>query len=69
MNLISGTHHLCERREYAFMILREYTIIFHGIDGLVPRALAISYFFLLKCYYSSQKGREKKSNLSLFFIL
>ena len=22
MNLISGTHHLCERREYAFMVLR-----------------------------------------------
>ena len=28
MNLISGTHHQCERKEYAFMILREYTIIF-----------------------------------------
>ena len=27
MNLISGTHHSCERREHAFMILREYTII------------------------------------------
>ena len=26
MNLISGTHYLYERREYAFMILREYTI-------------------------------------------
>ena len=28
MNLISGTHHSCERREYAFMVLREYLIIF-----------------------------------------
>ena len=28
MNLISGTHHSYERREYAFIILREYTIIF-----------------------------------------
>ena len=27
MNLISGTHHSCERREYAFMVLREYTLI------------------------------------------
>ena len=27
MNLINGTHHLCERKEYAFMVLREYTII------------------------------------------
>ena len=28
INLISETHHLCERSEYAFMILQEYTIIF-----------------------------------------
>ena len=28
MNLISRTHHSCERREYAFMVLREYLIIF-----------------------------------------
>ena len=27
INLISGVHHLCERREYAFMVLRKYTII------------------------------------------
>ena len=27
MNLISETHHSCERREYAFMILHEYIII------------------------------------------
>ena len=27
MNLISRTHHSCERKEYAFIILREYTII------------------------------------------
>ena len=27
MNLISGVHHLCERREHVFMVLREYTII------------------------------------------
>ena len=27
MNLINGTYHLCEMREYAFMILREYIII------------------------------------------
>ena len=29
MNLISGIHHLCKRRKYAFMIFRKYTIIFH----------------------------------------
>ena len=27
INLISRTYHLCERSEYAFIILREYTII------------------------------------------
>ena len=27
MNLISGVHHLCERRKHAFMVLRKYTII------------------------------------------
>ena len=27
MNLISGTHHLCGRREYAFMVFEEYIII------------------------------------------
>ena len=27
MNLISGTHNSCERMEYAFMVLQEYTII------------------------------------------
>ena len=28
MYLISGTHHSCEKRKYAFMVFREYTIIF-----------------------------------------
>ena len=27
MNLINETHHSYERREYAFIVLREYTII------------------------------------------
>ena len=27
MNLISGVHHLCERKEYAFMVFWEYTVI------------------------------------------
>ena len=32
MNLISVTHHSCERKEYAFMIFQEYTIISWGRD-------------------------------------
>jgi hypothetical protein len=27
MNLISGTHNLCEKREYAFNVFLEYSII------------------------------------------
>ena len=30
--LINGTHHSCERREHAFMVLREYLIIFPWRD-------------------------------------
>ena len=29
MNLISGTYHFCEKKEYAFNILSEYDTIFH----------------------------------------
>jgi hypothetical protein len=32
MNLISGTQHFCERREYAFNILPEYNIIIRSFD-------------------------------------
>ena len=32
INLISKTHHSCERRKYAFMILREYTIISRDVE-------------------------------------
>jgi hypothetical protein len=30
MNLISGSHNFCERREYAFNVLLEYSIITPG---------------------------------------
>ena len=35
MNLISETHHSCERKEYAFIVLREYTIISLSLDGII----------------------------------
>ena len=44
MNLISGTHHLCEKREYAFMILQEYLINF----SLLDESLFIIYHSLFK---------------------
>ena len=38
INLISGTHHSYERREYAFIVLQEYAIIslkdFTNIKGI-----------------------------------
>ena len=36
MNLISGTHYSCERREHTFMVLREYTIIFPPNPCSIP---------------------------------
>ena len=42
MNLISGTHHSCEKREYVFMVLQEYTIISPLIDLLLPHSLSLS---------------------------
>ena len=45
MNLISETHHSCERREYTFMILQEYLIIFHF--SLPKMNLTSSSTFLL----------------------
>ena len=41
----SGTHHSCERREYTFMILQEYLIIFHF--SLPKMNLTSSSTFLL----------------------
>ena len=61
MNLISGIHHFCERREYSFNIVREYSIIIRDWDCLAedPIQLLISswikkhfyyfFFFLKRC--------------------
>ncbi len=52
MNLIIGTYHSCERREYAFIVLKEYYIITQAIFGysipfpLVPLNWSLLYTFL-----------------------
>ena len=49
MNLISGTHHSCERREYAFMVLRVYTIISLENETINPFAnisITDAFYFL-----------------------
>ena len=39
------SHHSCERREHAFMVLRDYLIIFHIFFCLIPSFIMIVYFF------------------------
>ena len=48
MNLISGTHHSCERKEHAFMVLREYTIISQKQNGLVVLIILLSNLITVK---------------------
>ena len=55
MNLISETHCSCERREYAFMVLREYTIISQeekNVNKTRTSMLFIYLFFLMCNAYS-----------------
>ena len=60
INLISRTHHLCERREYAFMILREYTIISPNCKCFLPiRVFSIVQLLISTFYFT----------LSLFVFL
>ena len=57
MNLISGTYYSCERREYTFMVLREYTIIsckkIYPPSSLISQTLTICHIILKtwNCYY------------------
>ena len=62
MNLISKTHHSCERRKYAFMVLREYTIIslnynigflWSLISPRINQLLVFMYNFLKPHFFSS----------------
>jgi len=58
MNLISGTHHLCERREYTFMILQEYIIIFpESRDDDYKSFVLLFMFHFILC--QSLKGKTK----------
>ena len=64
MNLISGTHHLCERREYAFIILREYTIISLISDHHLNQLFDVFYvYMLLKSLCLGGKGKAKEKFL------
>ena len=54
--IYGGTYHSCERREYAFMVLREYLIIFPLGHWL---RIQLKKVFM---------GKEKKKFLTTFFI-
>ena len=55
MNLISGTHNLCEKMEYAFIVLREYTIIFPNHMAKVCRNVKIFYVIQNKLVSCQEK--------------
>ena len=48
MNLISETHHSCERKEYAFIVLQKYTIIFPHNNSYIKVSWYTWYYFY--CY-------------------
>jgi hypothetical protein len=61
MNLISETHHLCERREYAFNVLPEYSIITrksHIIGGVslngLPMVRMIGHYCKLRQHHHGE---------------
>ena len=67
MNLISGTHHEYEMREYAFMVLQEYTIISQlwvVEKKLIHVKVLNSYHHLsykISCVNCDQKNKNNKN--------
>ena len=55
MNLISGTHNLFEKMEYAFIVLRRYTIIFPNHMAKVCRNVKIFYVIQNKLVSCQEK--------------
>ena len=69
MNLISRTHHSCERREHAFMVLREYTIISPYLPP-TPFTSAVYTVYLYNLYLyalSLTFSPKKKKSLTFSF--
>ena len=55
MNLINGIHNLCEKMEYAFIVLRRYTIIFPNHMAKVCRNVKIFYVIQNKLVSCQEK--------------
>ena len=78
INLISRTHHSYERRKYAFMVFRKYTIISPNFLSIIPH-LTIANFPILHLPLlilllttpppPPQKKRVNTLSISLFFFL
>ena len=64
MNLISETHYSFERREYAFMVLREYTIISRASHTYTPRLGYSRNSFL---YIKKKKKKSWEMNFLIVY--
>ena len=69
MNLISGTHPSCERREYVFMVFWEYTIIFptslHSKKGGIKENYIGLIWRKKKCtHVVIKRVRERKKEIN-----
>ena len=65
MNLISGICYSCEKREYTFMVLRKYTIIFRNL--YIPNRNCL-YFFPFNCSSSSVSNHRFKIKKKYIFL-
>ena len=66
MNLILGTHYSCERIEYTFMILREYTICIRFTKNIyIPSSNARFFCHQILCEVVME---TKNSEGEMFFI-
>ena len=62
MNLINETHNLCEKREYAFNVLQEYSIITHNkVQALIKKIIINK-----KIEHSSGVNQDYRSLIPLY---
>jgi hypothetical protein len=65
MNLISGAHNFCERREYAFNVLLEYLIITLNQLGMATRRVEMKGSILLFGYNTNEIERDNRDGVGL----
>ena len=60
MNLINKTHNFCERREYAFNVLPEYSIITHDLIQSIDMCFEYGHFINRILLISALKAMVKE---------